>query len=361
MAAYADGSWGRYHGPHGEALCARMREDLALPHVRLCSSGTIAVELALRGLGVEAGDEVLLGGYDFPGNFRAIAAIGAVPVLVDILPATCGVDAAQVASACTTQTRAMVVSHLHGGTVDMPAILDAARSRGLSVVEDACQAAGATICGRPAGTWGDAGVFSFGGSKLLTAGRGGAVVTSSSAVFQRMKVFSEQGNDAFPLSELQAAVLLPQWNNLSSDHARRAAAGRILHEMLAGNQAVRPIVPATADCSPAYYKLGLLAAPSPSGEATRDHFCRAARAEGIAIDAGFRGFLNRTSSRCRRVGALRGAAQIARDVALLHHPVLLESEAVVRRVGETLLDLTKAFADGTIRLSDAPPTADEFA
>src|SRR5213595_365049 len=84
--AYAQGDWGRYHG----SQCAALTEELAafhrVPHVMLCSSGTIAVELALRGLGVGPGDEVLLAGYDFAGNFRAVEACGARPVLVDVDP-----------------------------------------------------------------------------------------------------------------------------------------------------------------------------------------------------------------------------------------------------------------------------------
>src|SRR5437868_5651821 len=82
QAAYADGSWGRYHGPHCERLRELLAEMHGTPHVWLCSSGTIAVELALRGLKVSADDEVILAAYDFPGNFRAIEAVGALPVLV---------------------------------------------------------------------------------------------------------------------------------------------------------------------------------------------------------------------------------------------------------------------------------------
>ncbi len=81
-AAYRSGAWGQYLGPHCEALVERMSQDLQSAAVRLCSSGTVAVELALRGLGVEPGDEVLIAAYDFPGNFRAIAAVGATPVVV---------------------------------------------------------------------------------------------------------------------------------------------------------------------------------------------------------------------------------------------------------------------------------------
>ena len=88
-------------------------------HAWLCSSGTIAVELALRGLKVGPGDEVILAAYDFPGNFRAIEAIGARPVLVDLAPGTWTIDVEQVAAAISPRTKAIIVSHLHGSLADM--------------------------------------------------------------------------------------------------------------------------------------------------------------------------------------------------------------------------------------------------
>jgi dTDP-4-amino-4,6-dideoxygalactose transaminase len=179
-------------------------------HVLPCASGTIAVELALRGLGVVAGDEVILAAYDFGGNFRAIDAIGARPVLVDIGLNHWCLDADLLSQAISKSTRAVIVSHLHGTLANMRRIMEVAKDMQLGIVEDACQVPGAIVQGRPAGSWGDVGVLSFGGSKLLTAGRGGALLTSRADVFQRAKIYHERGNQAFPLSELQCAVLPPQ-------------------------------------------------------------------------------------------------------------------------------------------------------
>src|SRR5262249_33508236 len=118
-AAYQDGSWGRYHGPHCERLQELLAEMHQVRNARLCSSGTIAVELALRGLKVGPGDEVILAAYDFPGNFRAIEAVGARPVLVDLAPDMWTLDLAQVAAAVSPQTKAILASHLHGSLADM--------------------------------------------------------------------------------------------------------------------------------------------------------------------------------------------------------------------------------------------------
>src|SRR5205807_8690220 len=87
---------------------------------------------------------------------------------------------------------------------------------------------GAIVAGKPAGAWGDCGVLSFGGSKLLRAGRGGAIMTHREDVLQRIKIYCERGNDAFPLSELQAAVLVPQIPKLAATNDRRLAAVRSL-------------------------------------------------------------------------------------------------------------------------------------
>ena len=197
--AYADGSWGKYHGQHCERLRERLAQMHGVQHAWLCSSGTIAVELALRGLKIGPGDEVILAAYDFPGNFRAIEAVGARPVLVDLAAGTWTLDVDRAAEAISPQTKAMIVSHLHGSLADMPRLHKLADETDLAIVEDACQVPGARINGRPAGSFGDCGILSFGGSKLLTAGRGGAVVTGDAALLQRAKVYCERGNHGYPL------------------------------------------------------------------------------------------------------------------------------------------------------------------
>lgn len=356
------GTWNQYHGPSLAEFVERFADLIGVEHVMPTSSGTVGVELALRGAGVEAGDEVVLGGYDFPGNFRAIEAIGAVPVLVDLDPHTRCLDVEQAAAACGPRTKAVVATHLHGGLVNMPRLMQAAAERGAAVVEDACQAVGGVIAGRPAGAWGDAGVFSFGGSKLLTAGRGGAVVTRRAEVFQRMKIWAERGNQAFPLSELQATVLLPQLRRLAERQAIRLAAVHRLSGALHGCEGLIPPRLDVADSQPAYYKLGLSYEVERMGGHDRATFIAAAQAEGIAIDAGFRGFMLRSGRRCRRFGELTVTQTASDRTLVLHHPVLLEPEAVVDRLGETLHGLTAYFrAANTIPAAPTVVTKDASA
>lgn len=354
------GAWSGYDGPNSTALVERLRSQFGLQHVMPCSSGTIAVELALRGVGVRAGDEVILGAYDFPGNFRAIEAIGAVPVLIDIEAANSCLDVAQVATAIGPRTKAVVATHLHGGLVDMPRLCETAWQHNVPVVEDACQVPGAIIAGKPAGTWGDVGTFSFGGSKLLTAGRGGAIVTSRADVLQRIKVFAERGNQAFPLSELQATVLLPQLDCLSQLQAQRLRAAAELIARLRDIDGLTPIESRLPQSEPAYYKLGIAYDATKLGGYTREQFCAAARAEGIALDPGFRGFALRSERRCRRIGETSVAKSAAERTMLLHHPVLLEPESTVVRVAEVLTELADLFRRRAVTFdvtsSDDEPT-----
>ena len=347
-AAYADGSWGRYSGPHSERLSELLRSLCGVEHVWLCSSGTIAVELALRGLKVGPGDEVILGAYDFPGNFRAVEAVGARPVLIDLEAGQWHLDPYQIKPAISPQTKAVIATHLHGSLAPMVPLRPIADWNGLGLIEDACQVPGATVLGLPAGSWGDCGVLSFGGSKLLTAGRGGAVISSRADVIQRIKVFSQRGNDAFPLSELQAAVLVPQIPKLAAANARRLENVRELLRLCGEIPGLSPLIlPENGELT-AFYKLPWLLTgntadcDSPEYEQLRRRFIAAIQAEGVAMDEGFRGFVRRTSNRCRVVGDLVNARRAAAGTLLLHHPVLLAEAETIALVAAAIRKVARA-------------------
>ncbi|MBC7856021.1 MAG: aminotransferase class V-fold PLP-dependent enzyme [Pirellulaceae bacterium] len=354
-AAYQDGSWGKYDGPNCQSLEKALRELNQVEHAFLCSSGTIAVELALRGLKIGPGDEVILAGYDFPGNFRAVEAVGAKPVLVDLIESSWSLDGSQIPLAVSPQTKAVIASHLHGSLVDMRSLMTVAQEHGLAVVEDACQAPGALVQGKPAGSWGDVGVHSFGGSKLLTAGRGGALVTRREEVLQRIKIFSERGNQAFPLSELQAAALLPQIPKLAVRNEVRWKNVNRLHKAVSGQSALQPLpLPQNGDI-PAFYKLGWLLAPSlrastdPEAEQIRLNFVHVLQQYGLPFDSGFRGFARRTTQRCRVVGELPHARKAANSTLLMHHPVLLQPPETIDQVAAVLWEVAVAFSRGEHR------------
>jgi dTDP-4-amino-4,6-dideoxygalactose transaminase len=322
-AALADGSWGKYDGPHIERLEADLASLLGVRHVQTCASGTLAVELALRALQIAPGDEVVLAAYDYEANFLGVHAVGGTPVLVDIAPENWNLDPERLESAISPKTRAIIVSHLHGGMVPMREARDIADRAGVPVIEDAAQAVGATVQGRRAGAWGDIGVLSFGGSKLLSSGRGGALLTNRGDLHHRLRVVLRRGVQQWAaLSELQAAALRPQVARLDERHTLRAAAVARLDELLDDVPGLRRFANA-CECSPAFYKVGYQLDAAAFG-LDRERFCAAVRAEGIALDPSFRAaHVGRAPGRFRAAGSLAESERAHHGAVVLHHPVLL--------------------------------------
>ena len=245
-------------------------------------------------------------------------------------------DVSQLQAAITPKTRAILVSHLHGGVVDIRRVREIAEPRGIAVIEDACQNPGAMLYGKRAGTWGDVGVLSFGGSKLLTAGRGGAVLTAQSSIAERVKRYVLRGNDAYPLSEIQAALIAPQLHALDAMNAQRCRAVLQIRSALSDIEGLTPLQLPTAELQPGYYKLGFCFSATDFG-LSREHFVSALRAEGVAIDAGFRGnHLIHGSRRFRAVGELTQATRADEHIVTLHHPVLIEEERAIAQVGDAV-------------------------
>jgi perosamine synthetase len=354
-ACLSDGSWGKYHGPNCEAFTAQLNAFHYVAETILCASGTVAVELALRGVRVEPDDEVILAAYDFKANFQNVLAIGAIPVLVDIDPASWQLDVSQLADAMSEKTKAIIVSHLHGGRVPMQPVMELADRHGISVIEDACQATGAILDGHRAGTAGHVGVLSFGGSKLMTSGRGGAVMTNRPEIAQRIRLFTQRGNEAYPLSEMQAAVLRPQLERLDERNVVRWKSVCRMSETLGqlasadGMPILRPLVdacPIAGGDRPAFFKVGLQFDPSNSTGLSREEFSEAMRAENVALDPGFRSLHQiHSKRRFRAVGELLNASLCDEHVLVLHHPVLLEGEESAQQIYESAARICRHAAE----------------
>lgn len=315
----------------------------------------------MRGVNVRPGDEVILAAYDFEANFKNVLAIGATPVLVDVRADDAQLDVDQVDLAGSDRVRAVLASHLHGGVVDVVGLRELCDRRGWGFVEDVAQMPGATIRGRAAGSWGDVGVLSFGGSKLLTAGRGGCVLTDRNDVLQRIRLHVQRGNDLSPLSELQAALLLPQLERLEDRNAARFVNVERLRKLFNGVPGLDFLSQASGGCQfseigcppkhatsqgnetarsltiPGYYKVGFWYDPAAFADLTREQFAAAMRAEGIALWPGFRG-LHRIHSRkrYRAIGDLKNAAAADQRLLVLHHPVLLETGTAMELIAEAV-------------------------
>ena len=200
------------------------------------SSGTSAIWMALIGLGVGIGDEVITTSNTFIATAEAISFCGAKPVFVDIDSVTYNMDPASLKDAITSKTKAIIPVHLYGQMADMDPIMEIAKEHDLYVIEDACQAHGARYKDRPAGSIGDAGCFSFYPGKNLGAyGEAGAVVTNNSELAEKMKMFRDHGQSKkyyhslvgwnSRMDGLQGAVLSVKLKHLDQwTEARRANA-----------------------------------------------------------------------------------------------------------------------------------------
>ncbi len=204
------------------------------------SSGTAALHLALLALGVSPGDSVAVPTYSWPATANAVGLCGAQPLFVDIDQNTFNMDPEHLADALRPlgRVKAIMPVHAFGGMADMPAILDLATRHDAYVIEDAACALGARLRGRPAGTWGTLGCFSFHPRKVITTGEGGAVTTSVPELARRLRTLRNHGIDPlsatpefvaagfnYRLTEFQAAMGVVQMKRLSElvGHRRRAA------------------------------------------------------------------------------------------------------------------------------------------
>lgn len=218
---------------------------VGVAHCISCNSGTDALYLALRALGVRAGDEVITPAFSFIATAEAISLTGATPVFVDVEPDTFNLDLEQVAQRITEKTKAVMPVHLFGRPVDMTALNHLAQAHGLAVIEDCAQATGSRWQGQPVGQWGTLGCFSFYPTKNLGAvGDGGAITTQDVALAQRIREIKNHGQRErynsvtvgvnSRLDALQAALLTAKLSYLEPWLAQRRALAQNYRELLAG-------------------------------------------------------------------------------------------------------------------------------
>lgn len=209
------------------------------------ASGTAALHLALRLLGLGPGDEVIVPALTFIATINPVVYVGATPVVVDVDPQTWNIDPEEVEKAVTSRTRAIIPVHLYGNPADMDRLTGIARRYGLFVVEDAAEAVGATYKGRHVGTFGDIGIFSFNGNKIITTGGGGMLVTNNSVLAERARLLVNQGRASssfeyehieigynYRLTNIQAALGLAQLERLEEFLTRKRKFAALYREVL---------------------------------------------------------------------------------------------------------------------------------
>ncbi len=270
------------------------------------NSGTAALHMGIAGCGVGAGDHVLVTAYTWSSSATCILHHDAIPIFVDIDFDTFLMDPAKIEAAITPRTKAIVVVHLHGLCVDMDAVMDIAKRHNLRVIEDACQAHGATFKGRKAGSMGHCAAFSLNQNKCLCSGEGGIFVTNDEAIYRNAcKLWSfgetarpEESRDfhAYALgwmyrnNELTAALARSQFRKYGYYFDNLRANGEHLLANLGGIKGLLlPQVP--ADCVHNWYNFNLridFDALGMGGDVAakvrfRDAVCKAIAAEGVAV------------------------------------------------------------------------------
>jgi dTDP-4-amino-4,6-dideoxygalactose transaminase len=242
-------------GPNVRAFDQEFAAFCGAKHAIGVGSGTDALQLSIRALGISAGDEVITVSHTFFATVEAILYSGARPILVDVDEKTFNMDYAAAVQAITPRTKAIMPVHLYGRTADMKPLLALGKEKGLQIIEDACQAHGATLdTGAKAGASGRVSAFSFYCSKNLGAyGEAGSITTNDDALATELRSLREHGQSTryyhpvigynARLDEIQAAILriklrkLPEWN------ARRLAIARHYNDRLKGSGVTTPEIP----------------------------------------------------------------------------------------------------------------------
>jgi dTDP-4-amino-4,6-dideoxygalactose transaminase len=304
--------WGRLNGAIARDFEARFAAYQGARHGLAVSSGTAALEVAVRAAGIGPGDEVIVPPYSFMATATAVLQMGAVPVFVDIEAETYNLDPALLERAVTPRTRAILPVHFGGRAADMGAVLDVARRHGLVVIEDTAHGHGGRWRDRGLGTVGDLGAFSFQASKNLTSGEGGVVLTDDAALYAqcvglhdlwRGGVQREAIAEGFPLvswnyrlGELQAALLLAGLARLEAETQRRADnAAHLTHRLaeIGGIRTLRadPFVTRNACHIYIFRYTGDARDSGATGAGfaglPRERFLEALRAEGIPANPGY--------------------------------------------------------------------------
>jgi dTDP-4-amino-4,6-dideoxygalactose transaminase len=332
------GDWGRYHSETCRKLQERIAEFTGISEVRLCCSGTAALEIALRAAQIGERDEVALAAYDFPGNFRTIELLGARPLLLDVAGGATSINPDQLQSLANAdgerRIRAVIASHLYGRPADTRQLREICDSQGWILVEDACQAVGMSVRGQRVGSHGHFATLSFGGSKPVSAGGGGALLAGDARLAARLGSLIDRPGDAFPLSPLQAAVIGPQLDRLDElNHMRLRTVEFLQREVVPELSSWEWLSGTEAGVVPTHYKVAWLA-ESPGHRA---RILAAAEQEGLPLGPGFRALSRCSGRRCEKPVPTPLSDRLGECLFVLDHRALLLPKTRHGELAESLL------------------------
>ena len=237
-------------GPKVKAFESAFAKDVGRKQGIAVANGTEALHIALAAHGIGAGNEVLIPPLTFFATASTVLQCGARPVFVDVTRDSYNMDPAKVAAAITRKTAAIMPVHLYGQTAEMDPVLEAARSQGLPVIEDAAQAHGAEYHGKKAGNLGDTACFSFYATKNMTTGEGGMIVTDNDEIADKARLLRDHGQASkyqhvlvgynYRMTEIAAAIGLVQLQKLDGWVKQRRANAAALTKGLEGIEGLVP-------------------------------------------------------------------------------------------------------------------------
>jgi len=234
-------------GPFVPEFEKKFAEYLKVKRAVSTQSGTAAIHVALRELGIGSGDEVIVPVTTFIATVNPVMYVGATPVFVDIDPRTWNIDPKEVEKAVTPRTKAIIPVHLYGNPCDMDSLMEISNKHGIVVIEDATESLGATYKGKMTGTFGKIGTFSFNGNKIMTTGGGGMIVTDDEKLADHMKFLVNQARDEskgyyhpeigfnYRMTNLEASLGLAQFERLSEFLEKKSEFRRLYFEFLSDN------------------------------------------------------------------------------------------------------------------------------
>lgn len=338
-------------GPKVAELERAFAEYCGTKHALAVNSGTAAIHTALYAAGVGAGDEVITVPFSFIATINPILMVGATPVLVDVNEDDFCMNVEQLEAAITEKTKAIIPVHLYGQAANMDEINKIAKNHGIVVIEDACQAIGATYEGKKAGNLGDIGCFSLYATKNIMCGEGGMITTNSDEVAAAVKSFRQHGMSApyvyeelgynYRLTDLQAAIAVEQVKKADRFTAARQHNAELL---TAGLSEVRglelPVV--AAGRSHVYHQYTIKV--TEEFPLSRDEFVDILRSKGVGAGIYYPRALH-TYPHIAAFGFAEGDYPVAEKVAgqvvsLPVHPAVSEDDIT------TIIDVIKEVARG---------------
>ena len=241
-----DTTWISSAGKYVGEFEKKYAEYMGVKEAVSCCNGTVALHVPLMALGLQPGDEVIVPSFTYVATANAVRYCGATPVFADSLADTWNIDPEDIRRKITPRTKGIIPVHLYGNPCDMDPIMQIAEEYNLFVLEDAAECHGATYHGQKAGTFGDAGTFSFFGNKIITTGEGGMIVTNNKDLADHMRILKGQGQDPnrrywfvevgynYRMTNIEAAIGLAQLEDIELHIAERRKVASWYFEELKG-------------------------------------------------------------------------------------------------------------------------------